>query len=81
MNIECVKLPPGSGLVALYRVESRSNPGTFHDVAFHPRLPAVRGGSDWWECTCPRFTWKDTCAHVVEVRRRWMQERRGAVSS
>lgn len=72
MNIERVQSPPSHEVVALYRVQSRSEPDTFHDVAL--MAPAF-GRAAYFDCTCAGFSFKDTCAHVVEVRRLWMAER------
>ncbi len=38
------------------RVQSRSCPGDFHDVALM--------ASGEWTCSCQGFTWRDWCAHA-----------------
>lgn len=38
------------------RVQSRSCPGDFHDVAL------MADGT--WQCGCAGFAWRDHCAHV-----------------
>jgi hypothetical protein len=57
-----VRVPPGDDGVLTVRVRSASDPGVAYLVR---RLP---GGM--WTCTCPGFTHRQRCRHIVRVRGR-----------
>lgn len=65
-RIECA---PSVGWAA-WRYPSRSKAGKSHEVVLR-----VQEGREWFECSCPGFDWKDSCAHAKHARLVWEANR------